>query len=103
MNGQLDVSPAELRHHACAVDEVVTGVRRQLGKVEACHVNESGFGVFFGWMAGGFTRTTQELVDGLETQVMLLDRYATGLRLTATEFEDLEAAVARLFAAGGER
>lgn len=103
MNGQLDVSPAELRHHARAVEEVEAGVRRQLGEVEACHVNEGGFGVFFGWMAGRFTRTTQELVDGLETQVLLLDRYATGLRHTATEFEQLEEAIARLFAVGEGR
>lgn len=98
MSTEFDVSPAQLRQHARAVEEVVTAVGGQRSSVGRCYANEGGFGVFFGWMAGRFNRSTEELVDALNTQAQLLEGYATGLRDTASDFELLEAAVARLFA-----
>lgn len=100
MNGQFDVSPDQLRHHARAVEDVATAVRSEREKMVSCHVSASAFGVFFGWMAEGFERTQKELGESLEAQGLLLGWYGIGLNDTASEFEELEAAVARLFSVG---
>lgn len=103
MSGRFDVSPEQLRHHARTVGEVARGIRSQHAKLDACHVGEGGFGVFFGWMAEGFNSTNQTLVETLDAQAQLLGRYADGLTDTAQDFEELEALVAVYFAAGDVR
>lgn len=95
---RIDVSPDRVRRFARAADDAAAGVRGQRTKLDACHVAESSFGVFFGWMGDGFKRTTESLLDNLEAQAGLLDWYAQQLRDTATEFEEIEAAIARIFA-----
>lgn len=94
----VEVSPAQMRRFARAADDVAAGVRGERIGLDVCHLADSSFGVFFGWMRGRFTRTTDSLVDNLEAQALLLDSYAQHLRDTATEFEEIEAAIARIFA-----
>ena len=103
MTGQFNVSPDQMRQYARSIAEVASGVRGQHGKLNACHVGEGGFGVFFGWMAGGFNQTNGAIVESLDAQAQLLQRYADGLSDTAKDFEELEALIAQFFALGDFR
>lgn len=103
MSEHVDISPDVLRRHARAVEDATHGLRSQLGELECVQVGGSAFGLLFGWMGEKFDRGMQEVVEGLKGQAAVLGWYAVGLRDTATDFETVEAEIARLFLAGDHR